>query len=50
MATRMNPPHSEAVVEVRDEDVDRYSEAGWSKASGETKKSTTKRSSSRKSK
>lgn len=44
---QMNPPNSDAVVNVRDEDVDRYAEAGWTKASGE-KLSASKRTSSRK--
>jgi flavin reductase (DIM6/NTAB) family NADH-FMN oxidoreductase RutF len=40
----MNPPHSEAVVDVRKEDVDRFQAAGWTEVKSE-KKSTGSRSS-----
>jgi hypothetical protein len=44
----MNPPHSSAVVDVRDEDVDRYREAGWTEAKADSakpaKKSAAKKS------
>lgn len=49
---KMSPPHSTATVDVNDDDVKRYEEAGWtksggSKSSGSTaKKSTTSKSSS----
>lgn len=52
MATNMHPPYSEAVVEIRDDSVEKYEAAGWRKASGtssDTKKSTTRKSSSTKS-
>jgi hypothetical protein len=47
----MNPPHSGAVVDVPDDLVDRYSQAGWTKVSASsstTKKATTSKSSSKK--
>lgn len=40
---KLNPPHRKAVADVRDEDVDRYLEAGWTKADP-PKKSTGKKS------
>lgn len=40
---KMNPPNSTATVDVRDADVDRYAEAGWTKV--EADKETSKRTS-----
>lgn len=45
----MSPPHSEAVADVREDDVDRYAEAGWVKVKSEPKKAPAKKAASKKS-